>query len=234
MVVMSFFFIDSMLEPGIPATITGETAHHIGTVRRMKAGTEIMLQDPSGARYLVRIESSGKRELVVLPLSPAPIPAPPQRRVSLLQAHIAEQKLDIVLQKATELGAARIIVWQAEHSPHEIAAERIAHKRERFTAIMRNACEQSGRPNVPELIFADSLATALADTGSTQHILLDAAGTDTIVYADNIALIVGPEGGFSDTERELCAQRSIPILSIGAYTLRAETAAIAGLTTSLC
>ena len=229
MVVMSFFFVEAIPEPGTPATIVGEAAHHIGAVRRMKSGTEIALQDPSGGRYLARIESPGKRELVVLPLSPMPIPVRPERRIALLQAHIAEQKLDIVLQKATELGAARIIVWQAEHSPHEIATERVAHKRERFTAIMRNACEQSGRPDVPELIFADSLATALADADSTQFILLDAAGADTAAFGEDIALIVGPEGGLSDAERALCTTREMPALTLGTYTLRAETAAIAGL-----
>lgn len=230
---MSFFFIDTILELGVPATITGEAAHHIGTVRRMKSGTEIALQDPSGARYLVRIDSSGKRELTVLPLSVQPKPAPPRRRVTLLQAHIAEQKLDMVLQKATELAAARIVVWQADHSPHEMSPERLAHKRDRFTAIMRNACEQSGRPDVPELIFADSLETALADTGTAQHVLLDATGSGHLEYHDDIALIVGPEGGFSEAERALCTAREIPTLSIGTYTLRAETAAIAGLSQML-
>lgn len=228
---MSFFFVDTVLTDGTRAEIAGEAAHHIATVRRMKAGEEVELQDPSGRRFLCRIESVSRRSLSVVALAPQPLPLPPSRSISLLQAYIAEQKLDLVVQKATELGVARIIVWQAEHSPQRMATDRLAHKTERFVSIMRNACEQSGRPDVPQLAFADSLESALAMLSDETPILLESGGQSPIPRGP-LALIVGPEGGYATDELTLCAAREMQTLSLGTYTLRAETAAIAGL--ALC
>lgn len=229
---MSFFFVDTPLFAGQQAKISGDAAHHIAAVRRMKAGEEVELQDPSGARFLCRIDAVTKRTLEATPLTPLPLPLAPSRSVTLLQAHIAEQKLDLVLQKATELGATRIVIWQAEHSPHGISTDRLAHKTERFAAIMQNACEQSGRPDVPALAFADSLASALALLSDETPILLEAGG-GAALPAGSLALIVGPEGGFSPGEIALCAEREMPSLALGTYTLRAETAAIAALAKAL-
>jgi 16S rRNA (uracil1498-N3)-methyltransferase len=223
---MSFFFVDESLTVGNPTEISGDAAHHIGTVRRIKKGEEIQLQDPSGSRVVARVDDVSKRALTVMPLRLSDMPAAPQRALTLLQAYIAEQKLDLVLQKATELGAARIIIWQADHSPHEMTSDRVAHKRERFMAIMRNACEQSGRPDVPALEFAGSLESGLALLSGETPVFLDAGGSaDT--PPGPLALIVGPEGGFSDAEYEIRTSRDFPTVSIGTYTLRAETAAIA-------
>jgi len=229
---MSFFFVDEKLSLGAPAHIGGEAARHIGAVRRARRGEEIELQDPSGTRFVARVDQIGTRTIVVMPLGIAELPRSPKRHVTLLQAHISEQKLDLVLQKATELGAASIVIWQAEYSPHTISPERMAHKLERFRAILRNACEQSGRPTLPELMFTASLAEALEKR--TRCLRLD-AGTSQFAPsdADVAALIVGPEGGYSPTERALCESRAIPAASIGTYTLRAETAAIAGLSLAL-
>jgi 16S rRNA (uracil1498-N3)-methyltransferase len=198
----------------------------------MKVGEEIHLQDTTGSRFVVRIDTVHKRSLVVTPLRTAPVPPPPTRHVTLLQAYIAEQKLDLIIQKATELGAAQVVVWQAEHSPHEIAPERMAHKHERFVAIMRNACEQSGRPDVPTLSFVSSLAEALA-RASSNICMLEAGGTDTAPTNTSLSLIVGPEGGFSSDEYALCTENKVGKISLGSYTLRAETAAIAGLAKAL-
>lgn len=228
---MSFFFCDISLSLNTAAEIGGEVAHHIGTVRRVKKGEEVELQDPSGARFVARIDEIARRSITVTPLRPAPIPASPARAVTLLQAYIAEQKLDLILQKATELGAARIIVWQADHSPHEISPERLAHKHERFEAIMRNACEQSGRSDVPILEFSDSLEDGLASLADETPVFLNADGSG-VFPTGTLALVVGPEGGFSDAEDMVRAARNCPTISIGTYTLRAETAAIAGL--ALC
>ncbi len=229
---MSFFFIDEPLSVGTPAIVGGEAAHHIGTVRRIKKGEEVELQDPSGARFLCRVDSISKRSLGVSPLEQRPLLLAPSRSVILMQAYIAEQKLDLVVQKATELGAARIIIWQADYSPHEMSEDRRAHKQERFEAIARNACEQSGRPHVPTIEFADSLESAFGRIADETPVVLDAGGSRTIPHG-SLALIVGPEGGFSEMERGICATRSIPSASLGTYTLRAETAAIAGLAVSL-
>lgn len=229
---MSFVFVDATLSLGIPARIDGEAAHHLGTVCRAKRGAEIELQDPSGNRFIAKIEEIGKRELGILPVSVAAIPPLPTRRVSLLQANVSEQKLDIILQKATELGAESIVIWRADHSPHAIPSERAAHKLERFRAILRNACEQCGRPKLPGLSLAASLQEAIE--GHPSCVRLD-AGAAPLARADHDAgaLIVGPEGGFSHSERALCTSRGIPAASIGTYTLRAETAAIAGLSVVL-
>ena len=225
---MSFFFCPVELEVGTPVVLDGDTAHHIGTVRRMKPGEELELQDPRGARFSARVEAVVKRSLTILPLAAAPIPAPARASITLLQALISEQNLDLILQKATELGAVKVVLFPAEHSPHRLVDDRLAHKTDRWNQIIRNACEQSGRPVPTELIVTDSLEDALAHRGGTV-ILLDEHGSSTHTSEDS-TLIVGPEGGLTDSEKALAHDVGATTMAVGPYTLRSETAAIAGMT----
>jgi len=226
---MSFFFCEENLSIGTEAAIGGETAHHLLAVRRVKSGEEIEMQDAAGKRFRTTVKQVSKRELVVEPLEELALPPLPAIEATLLQANIAEQKLDLILQKATELGAARIFIWQAEHSPHAIPAERMAHKLERWNAILRGACEQSGRPAPPELQIHASLQEAL-EAANAAIVMLDESGSKTLAEIPaekKIALVVGPEGGFTESEKNIL--RTATSARLGNYTLRAETAAIAGL-----
>lgn len=226
---MSFFFCEGTLSIRTEAAIGGETAHHLLAVRRVKAGEEIELQDAARRRFRTTVKKVTKRDLTIEPLEEIALPHLPLVEATLLQTNIAEQKLDLILQKATELGVARIFIWQAEHSPHAIPTERMAHKLERWRAIMRGACEQSGRPVPPQLQVCASLQEAL-ETANAPVVMLQESATRTLAeipVEKNVALVVGPEGGFAESEKNIL--RTATSARLGNYTLRAETAAIAGL-----
>ena len=224
---MSYFFCPVDLSVDTSFILEGDLAHHIGNVRRIKKGEEIELQDPRERRFIVRVDAVAKRSVTITPLSEVTLPATPKHRVILLQSYVSEQNIDLILQKATELGTNKIVLFQAEHSPHTIPTDRLAHKLERWSDILRSACEQSGRPALPTLQISDSLAHALTHAEGTL-VALDQAG-DEMPAAEKISLIVGPEGGLSKTEIALLKNHSALFTRIGEYTLRSETAAIASL-----
>lgn len=224
---MSFFFSPVELTRGVSVVLEGDAAHHIGTVRRIRQGEEIQLQDPRERRFLVRVDVASKRSVTITPLSELSVPAAPAHSVILLQALVSEQNIDLILQKATELGTKKIVLFQGERSPHTIPADRLSHKLARWIDISRNACEQSGRPTLPTLHVVSSLREALIHAEGVLVALDESGGA--FPSADKVTLAVGPEGGLSEQEFSLLKNQSGVFAQIGAYTLRSETAAIAGL-----
>ena len=228
---MSFFFCPADLALGTSVELEGDIAHHIGTVRRIKKGEEIQLQDPRMRRFLARVDAVTKRSVTITPLSEITLPPETAHTVTLIQALVSEQNIDLILQKATELGAQKIVLFQSEHSPHSIRTDRLPHKLDRWTEIARNACEQSGRPSLPLIIVTPSLTDALEDAAGV-IVVLDQSG-DAFPNPQTLTLIVGPEGGLSEGEISLLKNRSALFARISAYTLRSETAALAGLASAL-
>ena len=227
---MNYFRIENtltVLHIGKQARIDGEAARHIRDSRRMKAGDEIEIQDATPARYKARIVELAKSAVIVEPFEEMVLPCEPSKQITLLQALIAEQNINMVLQKVTELGVSHIMLFQAERSPHMVKADRLEHKLTRWQRILESACEQSGRTNPPSLTVVNTLNDALEHMQGTL-VLLEHTAPITPPIGD-VTLVVGPEGGLTDTEKNaVLAIPQVTTLSIGTYTLRAETAAIAG------
>lgn len=236
---MNYFHCDATLSLHEHTDVTGATARHIRDSRRMKVGDEIIVQDTVPRRYRATIVQCDPRSITIEPIAEIVLPHEPIRHVTLLQALISEQNIDLVLQKTTELGVASIVLFDADHSPHTFKTDRTDHKIERWNNILLAACEQSGRVEPPHLSLTSSLDEALrAIDGAC--VLLDENGDrwETLCLATlgdtgsptSIALIVGPEGGLSEAEKDKARAYGARLVKIGPYTLRAETAAVAGIT----
>jgi 16S rRNA (uracil1498-N3)-methyltransferase len=156
--------------------------------------------------------------------------------VTLLQALARGERMDFIVQKATELGVAAIVAMGGDRSVVRLEAEGLARRCEHWRAVAISACEQCGRNRVPTISAVADLANACAQVDATSLRLLLAPEADQTLIAVarqavRIALAVGPEGGFSDEERALAQQQGFQSCRLGPRVLRAETAPLAALAT---
>ncbi|MGC1455447.1 MAG: 16S rRNA (uracil(1498)-N(3))-methyltransferase [Nitrospirota bacterium] len=217
-------------------TISGEDVRHIATALRMKAGDDLLLCDGKGTEYLVEIAKVDRSEITtgVKARSKREIRYP---LVTLGQGLPKSDKMDWIVQKATELGVATIIPLVTERTIVKIRDE---EKRvSRWKKICREAAMQSNRADIPAVgrivSFGDFLKTPNAEL-PTLSLLPWEEGTvpiKGILRANpgmkNIIVLIGPEGGFSAQEAEMAHGKGFHLVSLGPNILRTETAAIAAL-----
>lgn len=224
------FFVDEVRSGR--AFIRGEEAHHLTRVLRVEPGQAYEISD-NESLYLGEVETARKSEVVftvkqrleIVEAAPA---------MALAAGLIRFERFEWIIEKATELGARAILPIAAERS--EKGLEQAASKRmERWRRIAREACEQSRRARMPELAAPSDAPPAgefshrflLDEEGGTPGIL-EALGDERPAQA-RVALAIGPEGGWTDRERERWQQAGWTRVTLGSGILRAETAAAAAL-----
>src|SRR5215204_1004491 len=200
-------------------------ANYLGNVMRLGEGAEVLLFDGRSGEWLGRIAEAGKKRMALMverqTREPEDIP-----NVWLAFAPVKRAQTDWLVEKATELGAAKLIPVMTQRT----IAERV--KLERLEAIAIEAAEQCGRTRLPEIVQPVSLAQLLKEEGRTLY-FADEAGGEPVASAFRpgaATILTGPEGGFTDEERAKirAAKDAVPI-SLGPRILRAETAALASL-----
>jgi 16S rRNA (uracil1498-N3)-methyltransferase len=215
------------------AQIAGEEAHHLSRVLRVEAGQKFEISDNQNV-YLAEVENA-RKDLVSFAILEQIDANPPSVRVALLASLIKFEHFEWMIEKATELGVEQVIPVEAERSEKGLAAA--AEKRSvRWRRIAREASEQSRRAKLPLIESAVSLAEALRDQADYRYVL-EEAGAPPILSVlppvcrakDRVALLIGPEGGWTDRERAEMASGGWTAVSLGPAILRSETAAIAGL-----
>lgn len=221
-------FVDGPLAPGVAVTIEGAQAHYLGRVMRIAAGDAIILCDDRTGEWACRVIEAGKRAVVVTPeLHQRPREAVPD--FWLVPALLKKDRFDLVLEKATELGVARI----APVLTRRCVADKLNPERAR--AITIEAAEQCARTALPELAPVARLEALLRDWPAERTLFFaDESGGEPVreafsAHLGPAALLTGPEGGFDEAERALV--RALPgarPISLGPRILRGETAAIAG------
>jgi 16S rRNA (uracil1498-N3)-methyltransferase len=215
-------FVDH-IEPAV--VVTGDEFHHSVRVVRLRQGEEVEVFDKHGnsARGIVMALEKDRAVITTGELLPS--------RESPLAVHLAMsiiqlEKFELVLQKATELGVRSIIPLVTDRI--ELRAERYSGKLERWNKIVFEAVKQSGRTRVPELAEPAKFADVVARPGA--KILFDADEESTAIGTlDEVTLLIGPEGGWSDGELQLARERECFFQRLGPRRLRAETAGIAAL-----
>ena len=215
--------------------LTPAQARHLGTVLRLKPGEEIEVFDGRGARFRAWLEDS---DAAVLRLA-EPLPEAPVRAVDvvLAQALAKGEKMDLVVQKATELGAARIVPFASERTVVRLDAERGPGRAERWRRVAQEAARQCGRADVPmidEPAGWDRVLGLLRDEPGRRGLLLDPEESKLRLGAAargarKLLLAVGAEGGFSSQERERARQGGLLPAGLGPLVLRTETAGLAAL-----
>lgn len=199
-------------------------------VLRLRAGDQVLLLDGTGYEHTVELLSLDKQAATGRVIASAVAQGEPQLQITLVIALTRGERFEWVLQKGTELGAIAFVPLLCERSVVEQAK---ATKRERWERIMREAAEQAQRGRVPSLHPAVDVATALASLSS--GIVLDEQATQPFrqvvdnPHATAISLWSGPEGGWSDGERQAMQTAGLQFASLGPRILRAETAPIAAL-----
>ena len=236
--ISSYFLCASPLTRGGVVTLEGEEARHIAQSRRIHPEDRIVLQDPAGRRHWARVTALARNRLTVEVLAPVPLPPPPPRALSLLQGAVKDKAAENIVQKATELGVARLAFFIADHSPVAWKALASAHAEGRRERIAREACKQSGRAQPPLLAVHPSLSEALQGRGTDHVLWLDPDSAKPLVHqlpppGEALLLVVGPEGGLSGNEKTLLGTTGFEPAHLGSTILRADTAALAGCTLAI-
>jgi 16S rRNA (uracil1498-N3)-methyltransferase len=230
---MSYFIYNGNIHIDQQFEADLETSHHL-KVRRAKVGERFNFQDVGKKRYACEIVKIDKKLVRVKPVGELSVPAVPQPQVVLFQALVMETALDWILQKSTELGVSKIILFNSERTAVKLGQSKISQKQIRWNKIILEAVKQSDRVSPPELEFYENIETALLKIQELEKLfLLDLAGSKLTASSSvpkNIGLIVGPEGGFSELEKASLKQiKNLEVLKLSENTLRAETASVAGL-----
>ena len=222
------FFVDEVRNG--QAEINGEDARHLTRVLRVEPGQRYEISDNRNV-YLAEIETARKERVVFRTLEKLEAPPLPLRIV-LCAALIKFDRFEWMIEKATELGVAEIVPVETILS--ERGLERAAHKRvERWRRIAVEASQQSRRANLPEVHEPASFKDALSWEANYRYALDENPGGTSLARThsatDTIALLIGPEGGWTEEERAAFTESGWTRVSLGPLILRAETAAIAAL-----
>lgn len=211
-------------------------ARHV-QVLRLQPGDALTLFDGTGGEWSARVAAIGRREVRAELVEHRAVERELAVAVTLAVGMPANERMDALVEKATELGAAAIQPLVTERSVLRLAGERAERKRAHWQAIAVAACEQCGRNRVPAVAPVRALHDWLADDGAQRaaaRLLLSTGDAPAFTAASlrgapALLLLSGPEGGFSDAERDSAAARGWQPASLGARVLRADTAPLAAL-----
>jgi 16S rRNA (uracil1498-N3)-methyltransferase len=223
------------LVPGEEIILPAQAGEHLTRVLRLESGAAFTLFNGAGGEYSATIAGAGKKvtarvgdHLAVERESPL--------QVTLLQGVARGERMDLIVQKATELGVTRIVPVLAERSVVKLDAKQRLRKREHWQAIAISACEQCGRNRVPEVAEPGALGDSVAALPAEGlHCLLAAGGEISLAAvavrepARAIVLLIGPEGGLADNERGYAQANGFLACRLGPRVMRTETAGLAAL-----
>lgn len=212
------------LEPG--------PSQHLARVLRMQEGDGLIVFDGRGGEYTANISAIGKKRVSIRTGAHDPREVESPLSIHLGIAVSRGDRMDWVVQKATELGVAEVTPLLTERTEVKLKGERAEKKLEHWRQIAISACEQSGRNRVPNLNGLASLDNWLPTVSADRKMVLHhrASDSDTAgASPSTIALLIGPEGGLSDAEIEQAESRGFASLQLGPRVLRTETAPLAAL-----
>jgi 16S rRNA (uracil1498-N3)-methyltransferase len=215
------------------AELRGDDARHLTRVLRAQPGQLYEITDGRCA-YLAEISEARGDSVLFSVLEPVPSPEPPVS-VTLLAALIKFDRFEWIIEKATELGVERILPVETARSEKGLLAAS-ARRAERWERIARESSQQSRRLQAPDILPAARFEAALATAAGHRFVLDERAAPPLLRVlpppaerATTVALIVGPEGGWTETERHEATAGGWQPVSLGPFILRTETAAAAAI-----
>ncbi|HEV8374927.1 MAG TPA: 16S rRNA (uracil(1498)-N(3))-methyltransferase [Candidatus Polarisedimenticolia bacterium] len=212
--------------------LEGDELHHLRHVLRLTPGAEVSLFDGAGSGFLAELVSVERNEAVVRIRQREPASTESSLRIHLSIGMAKGEKLDLVIQKATELGVTAIHPVATHRADVKALPERSAAKLERWRRVALEACKQSGRTRIPEVHPPMQLAEFFAlDLPGLRVVLSPTGGTISSLLSDGIrhlsmVISVGPEGGWDARELEQFRRHGFVACRLGPRILRVETAAI--------
>ena len=228
---MSRFFVQSSAITEDQVKITGSDANHIARVLRFRVGETVTVCDMQRREYLCELLQVTPELVVAQILSSQENDTEPTYRAILYQALPKGDKMDTLIQKAVECGVSEIVPFASEHCVVKLDAAGGKKKQERWQKIAESAAKQSGRGTVPAVREPIPYAQAVTETSQAQVGFLCYEGERSLALgqllpdqAEQIAFLIGPEGGFSQKEVALAKELGVPSVGLGKRILRTETA----------
>lgn len=228
-------YADVPLSPGIDVTLPAQAAEHVARVLRMNVGDPITLFNGDGSDYQAVILDVAKRQVSARIGTATALHNESPLQLTLAQAVVRGEKMDLIVQKATELGVARIVPLLTERSEVKLDASRSEKRLVHWRAVVASACEQSGRARLPEVMPAITLPAWLEAQCSEQTLRLallpqaTQSSRELRFTGGSGTLVVGPEGGLGERDIAALTASGFSGLQLGPRILRTETAGLAAL-----
>jgi len=227
-------FVDQPLAPGVEAALGGEVAAHLVRVLRLQVGDPCVLFNGDGRDADAVLVECGKRGAVARVRAVRDVDVESPLHITLLQGVARGEKMDLILQKATELGVAGFVPVFSERSEVRLEGERADKRLAHWQGVVHSACGQSGRARVPAVAPPRPLAEALQALPDGPRLMLDPAAPlamrDALPpAAPGCVLAIGPEGGWSSRDAMQLAGAGFSGVRLGPRVLRTETAGLAAI-----
>ena len=223
------FFLDAEFLLGEIVTLPARVAHHAQHVLRMRDGDAITLLNGRGGEFHARLLTGSPATAEIESYDPIDRESP--LAVTLVQALVAAEKLEWIIEKATEVGAARIVIAPATRSTVRLVGERLNTRVARWNEIAIAACCQCGRNRPPPVLFLPTLSSALTLAADSKVRCIFAPGATTGVRlrrpAASVSVAIGPEGDWTDEELTYADRNGYVRALFGPRVLRTETAGVA-------
>ena len=222
-------YVDADLAPNTTVVIEGGKHHHLRNVLRLKAADAVILFNGQGGEDGAEVQAITKQATQITTLTYDPINRESPLHICLLQGILKRDAMINALQRATELGVSKIIPVQTQHLSEKRV--QLAGRWEAWQAVIEQSSEQCGRTQLPELAPLTRYTEAVSmvqnadfDLRLLAHLGAPESRTPPATTPKRIAVAIGPEGGFSDTEVTLAEANGFRAYTLGARILRAETA----------
>ena len=228
-------YTDQPLRVGIEVLLPEQAGEHVARVLRMERGHPLILFNGDGREYDATLAQLAKRAVTAEIEQVREVDRESTLPITLAQGVARGEKMDWILQKATELGVARIVPLVTERTEVKLDEERAERRVAHWRSVVAGACEQSGRTLLPEIQTPLRLDRWLGDLGDDPALRLallpegDASLRQFPHADDGVLVCVGPEGGFSDNDVAQLRQAQFHGLRLGPRILRTETAGIAAI-----
>ncbi len=226
-------FQSGLFLPGDTVQLSHESAHHVARVLKMSVGDAITLFNGQNHESRGEISSIDKKNVSVCIESSAEVSRESPKPIHLAQCLSKGERMEWVIQKSVELGIASITPVISERVVVRLDAKRMEKKQKQWEAIAIAACEQCGRNQIPIIYPPTSFENYLQQCQAVIKLILEPNSRHNWrafdFSAKDIALLIGPEGGFSQNEVALARKHAFQALCLGPRVLRTETAAIAAI-----
>lgn len=232
---MPRFFVDKTQLGQQFAVLTGENAAH-AKVLRLRNGDHVTLCDGDGTDYQCVISDMSPDQVCLVVERSSPTESEARIFVSVYMGYAKGDKLEHVIQKATELGAAEIIAFPSSRCVAKVDAKALQKKLPRWQKIAASAAQQSGRGRIPQVLALTSYEEALQRAAAAEKALFfyENEQSHTLTAAlsggfQTVSIMTGPEGGFSPEEAQQAADTGLEVCTLGRRILRCETAPLCAL-----
>jgi len=230
---LSRIYVPLDLAPLCTIRADSATSHYLRRVLRLRPESDLILFNGDGHDYLAEFTGTDGESAMLRIKASATASAPPTLVIRLAIGVSKGERMDFVMQKAVELGVSEITPLITEHGVVQLRGERGGKRLDHWRRVIVSACEQCGRNRIPQLNDLCSLGDWLHQRAAGTAVLLDHRSTLTIPQLPpppgDITLLVGAEGGLSDTERHSALEHGLIGVRLGPRVLRTETAPLAAL-----